>query len=427
MSDSNKAEEVSASEPSVSPTVEAPIEQLGSLLVVASPKLWIALAWIVFLLIGIITWSFLGSIPIQVLGTGVFMTPSGVFSIEAKVQGHVKDILIQPGQHFAKGTSLVHLHDPQLEAQLLGARQRLEALKEEQKDLKEEVGQEAKAERNATLREIAATEFRIESLKKQLPKLQDSVRRRHELYEGGLISIEAVRQAENILMEREVSLEAAEANLVALHSRLTKSYRNNEISLLERDVLRAEHEVELLLKRREQLMVEAPHPGKLLELLVEADELVAPGEAVAWAEGRGVEDEELLVFAFVAVEMGKRITVGNSALIEVTNVNAQEFGMIKGEVIEVSPYAISPEGITKAIHNQSLGHYLMGGLPAVVQVIVRPLPDSDTPSGYAWTSEVGPPFSLSTGTVCKVKAIVEEVTPIHYVFPMWRLKKLMSQ
>jgi len=171
---------------------------------------------------------------------------------------------------------------------------------------------------------------------------------------------------------------------------------------------------------QEYATIEAPFDGKVLEVMVNVGNRIAPGDPLIWAEFKTQEDEPHVIYGYVPVTMGKRISEGTLVQMELSTANAQEYGMLLGKVKEVSLYAVSSESVAKTIHNPGLVRYLLES-EAMVQIKIAPDVDEETPSGYKWTSGVGPPHKVSTGTVCKIKVVVERVKPLYYIFPMWRL------
>jgi HlyD family secretion protein len=49
-----------------------------------------------------------------------------------------------------------------------------------------------------------------------------------------------------------------------------------------------------------------------------------------------------------------------------------------------------------------------------------PLRRADTPSGYLWSSAIGPSVSITSGTLCEAQIIVERQRPISLVIPLLR-------
>ncbi len=80
--------------------------------------------------------------------------------------------------------------------------------------------------------------------------------------------------------------------------------------------------------------------------------------------------------------------------------------------------------ISNILQNEGLANYLTQENKPVVQLVIDPLLNPSTPTGYQWTMGQGPNIPISTGTICIVKGIVGQITPIYYFFPLWRLEKL---
>jgi HlyD family secretion protein len=46
--------------------------------------------------------------------------------------------------------------------------------------------------------------------------------------------------------------------------------------------------------------------------------------------------------------------------------------------------------------------------------------DTATDSGFRWSSSIGPPVGISSGTICKARAVTHDVRPIELVIPFLR-------
>ena len=90
-------------------------EQLDQLLVIVKIKGWIALLTLLLLLISLLTWSFLGRIPITASGKGVLLDPRGLQTVSSRTNGRVLRIFIQTGQEIKKNQVLLILDNPLLE------------------------------------------------------------------------------------------------------------------------------------------------------------------------------------------------------------------------------------------------------------------------------------------------------------------------
>jgi HlyD family secretion protein len=396
-------------------------EQLDSLLVVLDSKSWVVLYTILALLAAIILWSFLGRIPIKVEGRGIVMSKQGLFSVQTKAGGTVINLLVKPGDVVPEGKLIAEIYDPEENLKLKDAEIKVANLTRHLANLKEEIQTEEKAEKEGLRSEIAAKQFAIEQINGEISTFEVDLAKKKELAKEGLLSVNTVRDAEEKLVQKHIELETTKANLETLRSQLAKSYRTEEYKQREQELFKEIETRDLLATKLKYSQIYSPAESRVLETLVNVGDLVTPGTPIVWMEL--ISKSKLqVVYGYFPVEQGKRIVVGDVMEMDVSTVELQEYGYLLGKVNNVSHYAVSRETIAKTIHNKGLVDYLMGGSNAVVQVIVEPELDPKTYSGYRWTSEKGPPIRISTGTVCKMKAIVEHVRPIYYIIPLQSLK-----
>lgn len=83
--------------------------QLSKLLVVIRLRGWIALATLVALIVGILTWSVLGEIPIITTGKGILLAPNSQFSVSSPAQARVNAVYVKAQQEVKMGTPLMSL------------------------------------------------------------------------------------------------------------------------------------------------------------------------------------------------------------------------------------------------------------------------------------------------------------------------------
>ncbi|MBC6474214.1 MAG: hypothetical protein GDA48_16540 [Hormoscilla sp. GM102CHS1] len=55
-----------------------------------------------------------------------------------------------------------------------------------------------------------------------------------------------------------------------------------------------------------------------------------------------------------------------------------------------------------------------------VEVMARLQPDSNTSTGYKWSSSAGPDLDITTGTTTIARVTVEERSPLSFVLPIIR-------
>lgn len=393
-------------------------EKLDSLLVVASPRVWIALGSAGLLFVSFILWSIFGEIPVKVRGKGIILNPQGLFSIQAQASGNVRDIFVKAGEPVVKGSLLMDIFDSQENIKLKTARKRAENLQSNLLSLKEQVEVEGLAVKEATERELDSKVFASEQMKEEVGRRSKSLEAKKGLYEEGLLNAQAVRDAEQYLMEQRISLENIEASILTLRSDLAKEYRVEEVRAMEQSLLSAEQDLDILKMQEDHSSVESPSEGKILEVMVNEGDNVRVGDALAWGEFHSTSNEPHVVYGYVPVEMGKKIEKGSRVQMELSTVNPQKYGFLLGTVQSISHYAVSSERVAKTIPHQGLVEHLLGATP-MIQIKIALEKDELNPSSYKWTSHEGPPESISTGTICKLKVVVEKIRPIHFIFPFW--------
>lgn len=127
------------------------------------------------------------------------------------------------------------------------------------------------------------------------------------------------------------------------------------------------------------------------------------------------EDKEVLeAIMFVPVEQGKNLTRGLDVHIQPSNVNKEEYGFIKGVVMQVSEYPVSQQRLLALLGTEALVSRFSEG-QVVLEVEVDFILSDSTVSGYEWSTPEGPPFKIYEGTLCNASFIIETRNPMEFV------------
>lgn len=180
-------------------------------------------------------------------------------------------------------------------------------------------------------------------------------------------------------------------------------------------------EVEKEIKRlREQLdyksQILSQIDGRVLEVKINKGSIIQPGESLLTLEQSGgtVKMEAII---YVPVEDGGRIHTGMEVQISPTIVNKEEYGFMLGRVISVSEYPATTQSMLQTLGNENLVSMLAGqGAPLMVRIDL--IPDSNTESGYRWSSPSGPPMVFHSGTLIESEVIINREKPIGKVIPI---------
>ena len=163
-------------------------------------------------------------------------------------------------------------------------------------------------------------------------------------------------------------------------------------------------------------MIEAPSSGKVLQLDVGQGNQVKTGQVLLWFE-KPVLAKDMLVYAFIPIQAGQRVKKGMDATVNLAAVDTQKYGQLKGQVIEVDPFAVSKNSDQlKVIPSEKLRDDMTSKATAIL-VLIKPYLEPKNPSQLAWTSGKGPPNELSPGSTGSVRITIESKRPISYLIP----------
>lgn len=119
---------------------------------------------------------------------------------------------------------------------------------------------------------------------------------------------------------------------------------------------------------------------------------------------------------YVKLSQSKKIERDMMAQIYLDSVNSQTYGHMWARVINIDSRASSTEGMASILgkDNNLASTFTKDG--AVAAVTCELYPDSDSISGYEWSSSKGNTLDVSNGSPITVKIIVEEQRPIEKLF-----------
>jgi multidrug resistance efflux pump len=172
------------------------------------------------------------------------------------------------------------------------------------------------------------------------------------------------------------------------------------------------------LNNQESKAILAPADGRILMVVVLRGQGVAFGQTLLWFQTLENKKELDLVYAFFSIDKGDQIRPGMRAQMMFESVHSAIYGKMEGTVLKVLPYAASAQGsILRSIPSGALREYLTKEEAPVI-VLIQPIKDPATPSGFKWTTKKGPPYELIPGSVASIEVFVEEKRPISYLIPI---------
>lgn len=359
-------------------------ERLDEMMEVTAPAGWVALLALGLVLVGAVVWGIVGSIPIKVQGQGILLRGEAVLDVTAASGGRIAEIAVGPGDVVEAGDVVAKVAQPDLALRIQNTEEELQSLLGQSEEQKTSSGR------------IVA------QLEQQRRDLREKVGTQQEMVSRGLVT-------RGTLLATQSQLASIEQQIAQLQ--VTGDARGNRID----DVRRALVQLQSQLAASSE--VTSPYHGRVLELMVDPGNLVAPGTRLLNLEAL---DGTIDTVVYVPAAEGKKIRKGMQARISPSTVRPEEFGFMLGEVKSVSEYPVTAEGMVRVLRNDQLVQGLTGKGGPLLEVVVDLEEDPTTPSGFAWSSSQGPPTEVYTGTIADAQVIVERRKPISYVLPIFK-------
>ncbi len=166
--------------------------------------------------------------------------------------------------------------------------------------------------------------------------------------------------------------------------------------------------------------------GQVAELNIRNGSFVNAGDRVLSTVESSSRLEAVL---FLPADQGKRVRHGMEVRITPTTVRQEQYGMLLGRVRSVSDYPITETEMTEIVGNPDLTKVLLGegGAFEAAPIMARCelQIDTNTPSGYRWTSKMGPHYRLTSGLLCQSQTVTGTERPVELVVP-W-IRRLLGE
>ncbi len=408
----------------------APGTELDEVRYVVGTGTWVALLTVGLLLAGAVTWAFAGSVGTQVTGKGLLIRSGTLFPIVAISSGQLLELDVKEGQAVQKGAVVARLDQPTLRAELREAESLLQKLNEERHLV------ELFEKKNDVLTE--------QHLEKQRRALRESIRlgglfmeeteaivtSLESLHRQGLVSTWDLEKQHNELRRAQLQKlqdEQSLAGLDVLAQKTAYEVHQRFVELTTQVVPVEERVVSLRERMRSHSEVRSLEGGVVVELHRNPGTMLQQGDSIATLEmtssGESGAENEPVVVAYVAPFQGLALRAGMQAHVIPESVRDEEYGVMLGEVLSISPYPVSPKGLMRVLDNSELVQVLTrDGAPVMVRIGLKK--DAGTPSGYRWSSGKGPPTTVKSGAQCVVRIIARRRAPIELIVPELRRRFL---
>lgn len=396
-------------------------EQLDQLLTVTSPKGWISLVALWSLLAGVVAWSIFGSIPTTEDGGGILVVGGGLKQVQAPAAGRLRDIQVEVGQTVERDQVIAFIERQDLLDQIEDAKRELSKLREQDEQSRGLDVREEELQANLAKVDAERLDRAVEFCKERIARLKnrrEAVARLVE--EGNMTPIDRER------IDEEIEVAQAEIRQALLQKEQLAA--KNSVASFERERGRTERRMKidglesgvkmLEAKYEREAKVRSAFAGKVVEVRVAEQTAVATGDPILLIEPSGESRGVLEAVVYVSAATGKRISVGDPVDLSPSTVKQEEYGSLVGKVRSVADVPTSRQAMLAVLSDADLVERFTREIGLPLQVIVDLEPDTNTPSGYKWTSSMGPPIRVSPGTLCRASVEVKKQPPIELVIPM---------
>lgn len=156
-------------------------------------------------------------------------------------------------------------------------------------------------------------------------------------------------------------------------------------------------------------------PVRILELLVDYDSMLSPGQELMLVE---FVERPLGVLVYLPGTTGRLIEPGMPVKVVLSSFPEQQYGFVEGVVETVAPFPATSSRIELVTSDPQMAQSILAQTGAgPIEITIHLTEDPSTPSGYAWSSSSGPDIEITSGMVAQAEIVIEEKAPISMVFP----------
>ncbi|MEM8960961.1 MAG: NHLP bacteriocin system secretion protein [Acidobacteriota bacterium] len=395
-------------------------EQLDQLMVLTRTRSWVALAGLGAILVTVLIWSIVGRVPFTVSGNGILVYPSGVLEVVSTTSGQVTEIMVTRNQTLALGDPIAKVSQPELESQLRDARRQITEL-QQQKTQTGDLAQRSQAISNELL-DASDTFLRqkLTELEEQKNFFTERLDAQQQLVKQGLVTGSTVNDARESLFNVTSEIASTEQQLEQNRLQRVENRQQAESEKFDRNKQIGDLEAQAsdLEKRLESAStITSNFAGEITELLFTVGDVIGQGTPLVNLDQETAGG--LTAVVYIAPGDGKKVLPGMAIQIVPSTVKREEYGFVRGTVRDVSEFPSAPASMLAFLQDEALVSELSSdGPPIAVWVDLET--DTSTPTGFAWSSGVGPPGTITTGTLAAGEVIVREAAPIELVIPTLR-------
>ena len=392
-------------------------EDVGRLLKITEPGMILALVTGIFLTVAALAWSVLGSVPETVRGSGILVPPGGLMDVVALGSGQITEILHQEGQPVQKEQIIARLMIPELENLRKAARTELEDARTWLEKRSNHFERTLKIQKANTSEQTRYLAFRKKYLTEYFAFLKSRVQSLDKLRKSGSVTGKQLEETRSRMNEIMAEISQCDLDISRIGAELIEAQSEAELEILKTEERMAKAELEMANLARSidiETRVVSAHDGVVADLLAEPGDFVEKGQAVAVLKPA---DAPLEAVILLPVDTGKKVTVGMTARIFPTTAEKETYGCMKGRVDHISEYPVTKEGFRRVVGDSQMIEFAMSKGEQKLLAKIVPEADPGLPSGFKWSSSIGPDHAILAGTLSDAQIIIGSRRPIDLIIP----------
>jgi len=398
-------------------------EQLNELIRITTPMGWFALGTIAVALLCGLLWSFVGSVPTTVNGSGILLRGGRTTTVVALGDGQIQKLTVRFNDEVKPGQILGTISQPVLQAQINAQKVIVENHRRNAALVKEDQARILTDTLRLLSEQRSTADTSIKDYKSQFEGLQEIVREQEKLVKDGLITQATYLQTRSQLNAAQLGFLNSQnqlAQLTASEARARDAAAQAQFiadnALAQSSEVLAQFEAQFDQTSR----IISNYEGRIVSIAAFEGMTVTAGSTIASLEATADRIQAVLYFP---QGQGKFVTQDMAAQISPSTAPVSEYGFIRSKVTYVGEVPASQASMLALLQNPTLVSALLASGP-VLHVSAELELDEHAFSGFRWSSSKGPKLKITSGTLASAEVIVREQRPITLVIPL--LKNLFG-
>lgn len=119
-----------------------------------------------------------------------------------------------------------------------------------------------------------------------------------------------------------------------------------------------------------------------------------------------------VIVCYVPLAFAQKFEKGMEVLVYPTSIDSQKYGHMEAEIISVDEYATNTNSLAYVFGSGNMVAEQFASNGPIVSIVCKIKTDTETKSGYYWSSDSAKNLTISNGTIISAKIVVDECAPI---------------